>query len=111
MKASHAEMKGSRMRAGLVSRPSTRNALILRASHISSFPPNEGGIEGGSEPGRAAPEETPSNSPLVRGRVLLHALRRAVHRVLGFCCALVLVLGGCSEQDMVVQPKYLPLQE
>ena len=61
--ASHTETKGSRMRAGFVSRPSKKNALILR---------------------------------------------RAVSCLLGVCA---LVQGGCSEQDMVVQPKYLPLQK
>lgn len=51
------------MRAGPVSRPSMKNALILR---------------------------------------------RSVVCLLGACA---LVLGGCSEQDMVIQPKYLPLQK
>src|SRR5258708_4081375 len=51
----------------------------LRASNISAFPPLGGGIEGGREATRAARTRTPSNSPFVRGRVLLDAL--TPHRV------------------------------
>src|SRR5437764_10636 len=78
--------------------------MRLRAPNISFFPPLGGGIEGGSRTIRQGGQETPSNSPFARGRVLLGALKAVGGSYRWLCLPLIL---GCADDPRTATPSPL----